>query len=108
MNQPPPGYDDHSVITRHQLMLLVSKLEEDLSKVKKVAIERLPLDLRTRENHEGTFWHFRHVADTLGADYADVVEKLITIYKQFLIMPSEEKLGQVMKQLSDLKRLIEV
>jgi hypothetical protein len=107
MRTPPPGYDDGSVIAHERLVQLVDRLEHELSKVKKVALENLQIAPHLRRDFENNFWQFRHAGEELGAEYSKSIDKLIRIYSQFLSSPSEEKLHEVMKELSHLKMLLE-
>ena len=107
MRVPPPGYDDDSVIAHRRLVLLVDKLEHELLKIEKVALKNLSITPYVQGEFENSFWQFRHSAEELGAEYSRAVEKLIHIYSQFLSSPSDEKLSEVMKELSHLKSLLE-
>ena len=107
MKYPPIGYDDGSVVPYGKLVQLVDRLEHDLAKVQKVALGNLQANPQLQQDFESNFWQFRHAGEELGIEYSKSVDKLIRIYSQFLASPSEERLGDVMKELNHLKLLLE-
>jgi hypothetical protein len=98
---PPHGYDDHTVIAKGRLLLLLDRFEGNIRKVEKVATNRFFPD-----EMEQDFVQFRHTASELESRYQEAVEKLIKISSDYIQNPTEECRQDLQKEINQLKGLL--
>ncbi|MCP5469998.1 MAG: hypothetical protein H7A36_05785 [Chlamydiales bacterium] len=107
MSNPPPGYDDESVVPNARLRNLLGELEDELTVVQKIFSQSVPGEYRERgTDFSAEFWGLRNTAEELGSEYTFLIEKLIHDYEHFKEAPDSAKLEQLFSDIKSLQLLL--
>lgn len=107
MSNPPPGYDDEHVVPQKQLQQLLGQFEYDLQKVEQVFHQNVLLTAPIPPTElEREFVQLRDSAESLGADYPFLIERLIADYENFRDEPSEQKLHHLFGDVRTLQLML--
>lgn len=106
-DDPPPGYDDESVIPRSRLKSLLGQFEEELDTIQKIFSQSIPTEYH-ENGHDFTadFWGLKATASELGSEYLFLIEKLIQDYQNFKSSPDNSKLEQLFSDVKSLQLLL--
>lgn len=110
MTNPPPGYDDESVIHKSHLKFILEDFEKELVEISHLfEKEQLPINFENSIALETSFLAFKQAALELGADYTFLIDKIHLDYKQFQENPSQEALSKIFADVKSLQlELIQV
>jgi hypothetical protein len=102
MPNPPPGYDDESVIHKSQLKNLLGDFEGELEKIQAL-YDTNRAEVRISKPLEESFWAFKNASLELGSDYTSMMDQLIEDYNAFTHHPDQESLSKIYASIKTLQ-----
>lgn len=108
MNEPPYGYDDHTIIPKKQMLAVLDRFEERLKAVQRIFEEHFPGTMKVDEDFHKDFGTLAHFAEELGGQQLALtfVQNLINSYETFRTKPDPETLKAVIAQLKKLRKIL--
>lgn len=104
MNNPPPGYDDQSIIPKERLNLLANDFEKELKKIEGYLNEGLPGQFQPGKNLKLHLISMNYAAKELGEDSCiEIIESLTHAYHLFESHANLANLNEVLGCIKKLK-----
>lgn len=104
MTNPPPGYDDESVIHKSHLKSILEDFEKELMTISHLFETNQSLNqLDNSTALETSFLAFKQASLEMGADYTFLIDKIHLDYELFRQNPSQEALSKIFADVKSLQ-----